>query len=82
MFRGYESIIYSIIWFFYIFGCFVLVLGDQILRIWDVKVVGVRIVIFVYQVEILSCDWCKYSENLLVIGVVDCSLRGWDLRNV
>lgn len=35
-----------------------------------------------HQAEILSCDWCKYNENLLVTGAVDCSLRGWDLRNV
>ncbi|KAL6039247.1 hypothetical protein STEG23_024140, partial [Scotinomys teguina] len=55
---------------------------DQTLRIWDVKTAGVRIVIPAHQTEILSCDWCKYNENLVVTGAVDCSLRGWDLRNV
>ncbi|KAM5166544.1 peroxisomal biogenesis factor 7 isoform 2-T2 [Callospermophilus lateralis] len=58
------------------------ILGDQTLRIWDMKATGVRIVIPAHQTEILSCDWCKYNENLLVTGAVDCSLRGWDLRNV
>ncbi|XP_072493787.1 peroxisomal biogenesis factor 7 isoform X3 [Notamacropus eugenii] len=56
--------------------------GDQTLRVWDVKTSGVKIVIPAHQAEILSCDWCKYNENLLVTGAVDCSLRGWDLRNI
>uniref|UniRef100_A0A5F9CUV9 Peroxin-7 n=1 Tax=Oryctolagus cuniculus TaxID=9986 RepID=A0A5F9CUV9_RABIT len=81
-FRGHESVIYSTIWSPHIPGCFASASGDQTLRIWDVKTTGVRIVIPAHQAEVLSCDWCKYNENLLVTGAVDCSLRGWDLRNV
>uniref|UniRef100_A0A452VH79 Peroxin-7 n=1 Tax=Ursus maritimus TaxID=29073 RepID=A0A452VH79_URSMA len=81
-FRGHESVIYSTIWSPHIPGCFASASGDQTLRIWDVKSTGVRIVVPAHHAEILSCDWCKYNENLLVTGAVDCSLRGWDLRNV
>uniref|UniRef100_A0A8C0WEU5 Peroxin-7 n=1 Tax=Castor canadensis TaxID=51338 RepID=A0A8C0WEU5_CASCN len=81
-FRGHESVIYSTIWSPHIPGCFASASGDQTLRIWDRRAAGVRIVVPAHQAEILSCDWCKYNENLLVTGAVDCSLRGWDLRNV
>lgn len=30
--------------------------------------------------EILSCDWNKYNEYILVTGSVDKTLRIWDLR--
>ncbi|XP_015279791.1 PREDICTED: peroxisomal biogenesis factor 7, partial [Gekko japonicus] len=56
--------------------------GDQTLRIWDAKAPRVPVVIPAHQAEILSCDWCKYDQNLLVTGAVDCSLKGWDLRNI
>ncbi|CAO2628358.1 Peroxisomal targeting signal 2 receptor [Lemmus lemmus] len=81
-FRGHESVIYSTVWSPHIPGCFASTSGDQTLRIWDMKIAGVRIVIPAHHTEILSCDWCKYNENLVVTGAVDCSLRGWDLRNV
>ncbi|XP_056674848.1 peroxisomal biogenesis factor 7 isoform X2 [Monodelphis domestica] len=81
-FRGHEGVIYSTIWSPHIPGCFASTSGDQTLRVWDVKTSGVKIVIPAHQAEILSCDWCKYNENLLVTGAVDCSLRGWDLRNI
>lgn len=41
---------------------FLLVSGDQTLRIWDVKTPGVKLVIPAHQAEVLSCDWCKYDE--------------------
>nr|KAF6462726.1 peroxisomal biogenesis factor 7 [Molossus molossus] len=81
-FRGHESVIYSTIWSPHIPGCFASTSGDHTLRIWDAKTAGVRIVVPAHQAEILTCDWCKYNENLLVTGAVDCSLRGWDLRNI
>ncbi|MEE6509486.1 hypothetical protein FKM82_026433 [Ascaphus truei] len=56
--------------------------GDQTLRIWDVKSPVSKIVIPAHQAEILSCDWCKYDQNLLVTGAIDCSLKGWDLRAI
>lgn len=27
--------------------------------------------------EVLSCDWCKYNENIIVTGSVDRSIRVW-----
>ncbi|KTF93886.1 hypothetical protein cypCar_00004692 [Cyprinus carpio] len=56
--------------------------GDGTLRVWDVKGGSCRLAVPAHRAEILSCDWCKYDQNILVTGAVDCSLRVWDLRNV
>jgi len=34
-----------------------------------------------HDYEILTCDWNKYQENLLVTGSVDKSIKLWDLRS-
>ncbi|XP_056422619.1 peroxisomal biogenesis factor 7 isoform X3 [Hyla sarda] len=81
-FIGHENIVYSTIWSPHIAGCFASASGDQTLRIWDVKSPVSKLVIPAHQAEILSCDWCKYDQNLLVTGAVDCSLKGWDLRTI
>lgn len=59
-----------------------MLLGDGTLRVWDVKAGSCRLAVPAHKAEILSCDWCKYDQNVLVTGAVDCSLRVWDLRNV
>lgn len=30
--------------------------------------------------EVLSCDWSKYNQNLIVTSSTDCNVCGWDLR--
>lgn len=30
--------------------------------------------------EVLSCDWNKYNQNLVVTSSTDCNIYGWDLR--
>ncbi|KAK1889401.1 Peroxisomal targeting signal 2 receptor [Dissostichus eleginoides] len=55
--------------------------GDGTLRIWDVKSAACRLAIPAHKAEILSCDWCKYDQNIVATGSVDCSVCVWDLRN-
>lgn len=31
--------------------------------------------------EILSCDWNKYEDHVVVTGSVDKTIKVWDLRN-
>ena len=31
--------------------------------------------------EVLTCDWNKYDENIIITGSVDRSIAIWDLRN-
>ncbi|KAJ8396267.1 hypothetical protein AAFF_G00021340 [Aldrovandia affinis] len=54
---------------------------DGTLRVWDAKAGTSKLVIPAHKAEVLSCDWCKYDQNVIVTGAVDCSLRVWDLRN-
>ncbi|GAA6105001.1 peroxisomal targeting signal 2 receptor-like [Tachysurus ichikawai] len=56
--------------------------GDGTLRVWDVKAGSCRLAIPAHKAEILSCDWCKYDQNVLATGAVDSSVCVWDLRNV
>ncbi|CAB1440481.1 unnamed protein product [Pleuronectes platessa] len=58
------------------------ILGDGTLRVWDLKAAACRLAIPAHKAEILSCDWCKYDQNLVATGSVDCSVCVWDLRNV
>jgi WD40 repeat protein len=36
--------------------------------------------ILAHDYEVLSCDWSKYDDNLVVTGSVDKTVRGIDLR--
>uniref|UniRef100_A0A667YK41 Peroxin-7 n=1 Tax=Myripristis murdjan TaxID=586833 RepID=A0A667YK41_9TELE len=80
--RGHEGVIYSTIWSPHIPGCFASASGDGTLRVWDVKSAVCRLAVPAHKAEILSCDWCKYDQNVLVTGSVDCSVCVWDLRNI
>ncbi|XP_023258290.1 peroxisomal targeting signal 2 receptor-like, partial [Seriola lalandi dorsalis] len=55
---------------------------DGTLRVWDLKAAVCRLAIPAHKAEILSCDWCKYDQNIVATGSVDCSVCVWDLRNV
>ncbi|XP_015224498.1 PREDICTED: peroxisomal targeting signal 2 receptor-like, partial [Cyprinodon variegatus] len=67
---------------FWVNFCCTLFSGDGTLRVWDVKAAVCRLAVPAHKAEILSCDWCKYDQNLLATGSVDCSVCVWDLRNV
>ncbi|XP_013401602.1 peroxisomal targeting signal 2 receptor-like [Lingula anatina] len=80
-FCGHEQRVYSAIWSPHIPGCFASVSGDCTIRVWDTrKSYMAQLVIPALKSEVLSCDWCKYDQYLLITGSVDCGIRGWDLR--
>uniref|UniRef100_A0AAY5EXT0 Peroxin-7 n=1 Tax=Electrophorus electricus TaxID=8005 RepID=A0AAY5EXT0_ELEEL len=56
-------------------------LGDGMLRVWDVKAGSCQLAIPAHKAEILSCDWCKYDQSIVVTGAIDCSLCVWDVRS-
>ncbi len=55
--------------------------GDCTVRIWDVRQPRSTYQIPGHEMEILSCDWNKYNEFMLVSGSVDKSIKLWDVRN-
>ncbi|XP_033099187.1 peroxisomal targeting signal 2 receptor-like [Anneissia japonica] len=80
-FTGHQHVVYCAIWSPHIPRCFASASGDKTLRIWDTrKPYEARMVIPACNAEVLTCDWCKYNENILLTGSVDAAIRGWDLR--
>ncbi|XP_051954431.1 peroxisomal targeting signal 2 receptor-like [Xyrauchen texanus] len=73
--QGHDGVSYSTIWSPRIPACFASASGDGTLRVWDVKAGSCRLAIPAHKAEILSFDWCKYDQNVLVTGSVDCGLR-------
>ncbi|XP_067676661.1 peroxisomal targeting signal 2 receptor-like [Haliotis asinina] len=81
-FRGHDSIVYSAGWSPHVPACFASVSGDQTLRVWDARKPNFPTrVVPAHSGEILTCDWCKYDQNVLFTGGVDGLIRGWDIRN-
>lgn len=35
-----------------------------------------------FSVKVLSCDWCKYEQNVLATAGSDGIIKGWDIRNM
>jgi WD40 repeat protein len=61
----------------------ILVVGDGTLKVWNTHMpqhpsMSLR----AHDAEVLSCDWCKYDQNILATGGSDGLIRGWDLRNI
>jgi len=51
--------------------------GDCTLKIWDVNERRAAQTIRAHGHEILTCDWNKYNEFILVSGSVDKSIKMW-----
>ncbi|KAK1796144.1 hypothetical protein P4O66_009227 [Electrophorus voltai] len=80
-FQGHEGVLYSTVWSPHIPACFASTSGDGMLRVWDVKAGSCQLAIPAHKAEILSCDWCKYDQSVVVTGAIDCSLCVWDVRS-
>ncbi|XP_065342761.1 peroxisomal targeting signal 2 receptor [Cloeon dipterum] len=80
-FAGHSGIVYSAVWSPLIPRSFASVSGDGGLFIWNAAVPqSPTMKIGAHQAEVLSCDWCKYQEQILVTAASDGLVRGWDLR--
>jgi hypothetical protein len=45
-------------------------------QIWDYRGVASAQTVAAHDYEILSCDWSKYDDNLIITGSVDKTVRG------
>lgn len=77
---GHESVVYEARWHPRRPGLIASVSADCSLRLFDLQqgsnVVSPR----AHPAEILSVDWSKYDDHLLVTGACDNRLRLWDTR--
>lgn len=81
---AHKQIAYAAIWAPARPMCLATVAGDAMLHIQDLSAPGPMPVqsIQAHQHEILTVDWNKYNEFMLVTGSVDKTLRVFDLRNL
>ncbi|XP_072178649.1 peroxisomal targeting signal 2 receptor-like [Diadema setosum] len=81
-FVGHRHNVYTAVWSPIVPGCFATSSGDGSLCVWDInRPQKPRFLIPVSKADVISCDWCKYDQNIIVAGSVDSKIRGWDLRN-
>ncbi|GFR81536.1 peroxisomal targeting signal 2 receptor [Elysia marginata] len=82
-FAGHDHIVYNASWSPHIHGLFASVSGDRTLRLWDMRRPdNCARLVHASEGEILSCDWCKYDQNIVFTGGVDCIIKGWDVRSL
>lgn len=80
-FLGHTNIVYGAVWSPLVPRCFASVSGDGTLMIWNTAAPQApALKVDAHQAEVLSCDWCKYQQHILVTGGSDGLVRGWDTR--
>lgn len=58
-------------------------LGDGMLHIWAEEVTSApTLSVQAHKAEVLSCDWCKYDNNVIATGASDGLIRVWDIRRL
>ena len=77
---GHESVVYEARWHPRQSGLIASVSADCSLRLFDLKQNRPIINPLAHPTEILSVDWSKYDDSLLVTGACDNTLRLWDIR--
>lgn len=82
-----NAIVYAAVWSPRMSATFASVGGDGKLMVWSTRHLSPNtrrqrpgLIINASQTELLSCDWSKYCEWLLVTGSVDGLITGWDIR--
>ncbi|CAF2089239.1 unnamed protein product [Rotaria magnacalcarata] len=79
---GHESVVYEARWHPRRPGLIASVSADCSLRLFDIKQSSNVISPRAHPAEILSLDWSKYDDHLLVTGACDNRLRLWDIRMI
>ncbi|CAF1047800.1 unnamed protein product [Adineta steineri] len=79
---GHESIVYEARWHPRQSGLIASVSADCSLRLFDIKQSSNIISPRAHPAEILSIDWSKYDDHLLITGACDNRIRLWDIRMI
>jgi peroxin-7 len=56
--------------------------GDCHVKVWDAHSPKSAVSFKAHDYEVLTMDWNRYNENILLTGSVDRSVRVWDLRSL
>ena len=83
-FLGHQGVVYEVAWSPRVAGLFASVGSDQTLALWSIENPSPNPVqqLSAHGGEVLSCDWSKYNDHVIVTASVDQLIRGWDLRNI
>jgi peroxin-7 len=83
-FLGHQGIAYEVAWSPHVAGLFASVGSDQTLSLWSVENPSPNPIqqLYAHGGEVLSCDWSKYSDNVIATASVDKLIHIWDLRNI
>jgi peroxin-7 len=79
---GHESVVYEARWHPRRPCLIASVSADCSLRLFDIKQSSNIVNQRAHPAEILSLDWSKYDDHLLVTGACDNRLRLWDIRMI
>lgn len=81
-FLGHSCLIYECSWSPLLSSVFASCSGDGTMSIWNTKQSPRRpcMSILVTNSEVLSCDWCKFDENIIACGSSDSLINIFDIR--
>lgn len=78
-----ELLVYESVWSPHAANNFITASSDGVLQLWDLNVNSEKPQIYMStsNKELLTCDWAKYNQSLVVSAGSECIIQGWDLRN-
>ena len=79
---GHKSVVYEARWHPRRPGLIGSVSADSSLCLFDLKQSSPLINSRAHPTEILSIDWSKYDDHVLITGACDNSVRLWDIRMI
>lgn len=81
-YNGHSKIVYNAVLSPLIPNTFASVSADGYLKIWNIFNKDKPIAsLKSHDGEILTCDWCKFDQNILATGSSDGLIRGYDMRH-